>query len=145
MRRTTCLLLIGLFLTWGRAAAWSQETHKQINYEAMKIFHDQFANEEKFQLGPIDAGYQEFYKGIAVKSSSLFIDPYAANQMGKYELGEDTHTLLEWVALGGDWADEPHLYASVRHFYDPLKVSGQHYLTDSPRPTANTIPRKSMP
>ncbi len=35
-----------------------------------------------------------------------------------------------WVEEGGYTADEPELYASFRHFYDPKAVNGVTYLTD---------------
>jgi hypothetical protein len=37
---------------------------------------------------------------------------------------------LDWIRHGGFSADEPELAAAVRHFYDPLRLSGQSYLTN---------------
>lgn len=40
-------------------------------------------------------------------------------------------TLLDWVKHGGYSADEPELAAAVRHFYDPIALSGNRkYLTN---------------
>lgn len=133
-----------LFLTFGLSLfflsiqpatilAWEMSpqmlTHQQINLEAMRVFESAFANHEKYQLGPVDVKSGEQYRGIKVASSSRFIDPITPGT-AKYELSEGQHTMSEWIMFGGGWADEPHLYASVRHFYDPLKLSGVHYLTD---------------
>lgn len=132
MRKIIIVLLftaVLLTLSSDRAAAWNQETHKQINYEALKVFHRQFSGEEKYRLGPIDPrGYEEKLRGIAVTSSSLFRSGSGVAE--DYKIEEASFTMPLWIIYGGDWADEPHLYASVRHFYDPLKVSGVHYLTD---------------
>ena len=120
-----------MIISGPKAGAWNQETHKQINYEAIQVHNNQFSQGEKYRLGTIDPqGFQEKYRGIAVRSSSLFQDVSAGGLVEKYEIEERVHTMPLWIIYGGDWADEPHLYASGRHFYDPLKVSGQHYLTD---------------
>ncbi len=45
--------------------------------------------------------------------------------------GEVDRTFREWVMDGGHTADEPELYSSLRHFYDPKAVnSGKSFLTD---------------
>jgi hypothetical protein len=36
----------------------------------------------------------------------------------------------EWIKHGGMSADEPEVQAAVRHFYDPLALNGQKYLTN---------------
>lgn len=113
----------------GRGLAWTQETHKQINFHATNTFFDSFAGLDKYQLGALDpAATAESLKGIVVLSSTTFVDP--VGPFGQYLVGEGLMPLRNWIVMGGDWADEPHLYASVRHFYDPLKMSGQYYLTD---------------
>jgi hypothetical protein len=104
------------------AAAWNQGTHRQINYEALQLFLSQMEGREKFRLGPVTPELRnEPYRGIAVDSSGLFIKDY--------KIIPGNYTMPQWIVLGGDWADEPHLYASVRHFYDPL-ARVRTYLTD---------------
>ncbi len=118
-----------ILLVPGSALAWTQPTHRQINFHATNTFFNSFASLDKYKLGAIDpAATATPLKGIAVLSSSTFVDPIGP--FGQYLVGEGLLPLRNWIILGGDWADEPHLYASVRHFYDPLKLSGVHYLTD---------------
>jgi antitoxin component YwqK of YwqJK toxin-antitoxin module len=125
-----------MLLPVGAAGAWSQPAHRQINTEAVDLFMRRYGASEmsKYQLGPIDqAAYGMPLRGIAVTSRSLLIEPWSpAGWMGfgGYELADAQLTPAEWVVAGGDWADEPHLYASVRHFFDPLALWGQRYLTD---------------
>lgn len=113
------------------AFSWNQEPHKQINFEGVKVFLNDYAlsDMEKYRLGRFDRrSVTEPYTGIAVTSRSLLIDPWLG--FARYQIGEATKTMPQWIAYGGDWADEPHLYSSVRHFYDPLAMWGQAYLTD---------------
>jgi len=37
-----------------------------------------------------------------------------------------------WIAEGGFTADEPEVWACLRHFYDPTQPEGRRYLTDIP-------------
>jgi hypothetical protein len=118
-------LIIGLLLMAQTSGAWEQGTHRQINYEAVQVFLSQIDEHEKFQWGPItERTRRQPYRGIAVASSSMF--------KGDFKLTEGHYTMPQWIVLGGDWADEPHLYASVRHFYDPLRknLPGVSYLLD---------------
>jgi hypothetical protein len=111
--------------------SWNQEPHKQINFEAVKVFLNHYAlsDMEKYQLGRFDRiSVTEPYRGIAVTSQSLLIDSWLGYP--PYQIAQATKTMPQWIAYGGDWADEPHLYSSVRHFYDPLALWGYAYLTD---------------
>lgn len=147
MRRAICrtiavLLATTLLLQAGPASAWQQVTHRQINLEAVRLFMRLYAGSslQKYAWGQISQrGYSEPLRGIAVTSSSLLVEPYTPPRyagplqlihLSGYTLGLDALPLDAWVSAGGDWADEPHLYASVRHFYDPLSRWGQAYLTD---------------
>lgn len=117
----TALLLLFLALTHD-GLAWNQGTHRQINYEAVNVFYRQMEGKKKYLLGPLpDELRQKPCRGIAVTSSGLDI--------GHYTIAEGSFTMPQWIIVGGDWADEPHLYASVRHFYDPLGLV-KPYLTD---------------
>jgi hypothetical protein len=118
-----CAALFLLFLASAHdGLAWNQGTHRQINYEAVKIFYKQMEGRKKYLLGPLPAELRkEPYRGIAVTSAGL--------DVGHYKIAEGSFSMPQWVILGGDWADEPNLYASVRHFYDPLGLV-KPYLTD---------------
>lgn len=108
------------------AIAWDQtvpafETHQQINNQALSLFYDTYyASNAKYLDGKIDA--IRLYLGPKVVSCGLTIPDHSVK-------GE-TQTFEEWVNHGGYSADEPHFWASVRHFYDPLKVNGSAELTD---------------
>ncbi len=116
------LSLVMLFALAQNAAAWNQGTHRQINYEAVQLFLSQMEEKEKYQLGPITRELlSEPYRGIAVSSSGLLIKDY--------QIEAGSYTMPQWITLGGDWADEPHVYSSLRHFYD-LFSRVKPYLTD---------------
>lgn len=148
MKRAIVIILMCCFLLAQPSAlfAWEQsaenQTHQQINYEAIKVFANRFSGLEKYRLGPVDINSAERYRGIAVTSSSKFVDPLAGT---KYTIAEQDLTMTQWIVWGGAWADEPHLYASVRHFYDPVMEpryltdqSTAHGLYDSPQMDART-------
>ena len=114
--------LVMLFALAQTATAWNQGTHRQINSEAVQLFLSQMEGKEKYQLGPITEELrQKPYRGIAAASSGLYVQDYQS-ALGNY-------TMPQWITLGGDWADEPHLYSSLRHFYDPFSRV-KPYLTD---------------
>ena len=116
-------LVAALLLGIPPLASWNQITHRQINFEAIKLFFEGAATAEKFQLGPIsDAGRTARHRGFAVAGTGETEEDY--------QPCEERHSMVEWITLGGDWADEPNFYAAVRHFYDPLQVNGVAYLTD---------------
>ncbi|MEA4880121.1 MAG: hypothetical protein VB045_01445, partial [Synergistaceae bacterium] len=124
IRRNTILLLTALSLFAATPAeAWSQNTHRQINLEAVKLFLSHTKGKEKYRTGPFaDTGLTDPLRGIAVGGSSLLASDFLP--------AEGVFSPKAWIISGGDWADEPHLYSSVRHFYDPLSWSGVPYLTD---------------
>jgi hypothetical protein len=116
------------FMVWILAApslaeAWSQAPHSQINSEAITLFLRQMKGKEKFSFGPLaEDALNKPLRGVAVDSSSLLASGFVSK--------EASLSMRRWIIMGGDWADEPHLYSSVRHFYDPLELSGAAYLTD---------------
>ncbi len=116
-------LFAALLLGIPPLASWNQDTHRRINFEATRVFFKGAATAKKFQLGPISkTGRSASLRGIAVDGSTYVV--------ANYKLREEHHRMVEWIILGGDWADEPNFYAAVRHFYDPLQVNGVAYLTD---------------
>jgi len=95
--------------------AWEQapktfETHQEINNQALLRFFSKYGSGVKYQDSKI---YEDTsYWGSDVISNSL-------TQSG-VEVERVSRTLKEWVMSGGHSADESHLWASVRHFYDPI-------------------------
>ncbi|MGI6782884.1 MAG: hypothetical protein ACOX5A_01545 [Aminivibrio sp.] len=115
--------VFGVLLPSSPAPGWDQPTHRQINLEAIRLFQSRTAGKEKFRLGPFSKeGLSERLRGVAVASSSLLVSDFRSE--------EAEMSAQSWITSAGDWADEPHLYSSVRHFYDPLALSGVSYLTD---------------
>jgi len=105
--------------------AWEQgepdfKTHQEINAQALSRFFKEYRSDAKYVNAAIDE--TQSYRGPEVVSCSL-------RQSGlKVLVGRKTFE--EWVKHGGYSADEPHLWASVRHFYDPLAANGVPQLTD---------------
>lgn len=131
-RVVSCALALAILGIVTPLRGWNQAPHRQINAEAVAAFFAKMEREpsEKFRLGPVPADERKsLHRGIAVTSSTLLVKP-AGGLAEAYEIGEARHSMPAWISLGGDWADEPHLYASVRHFYDPLQVAGVPFLTD---------------
>ncbi|MBL3539336.1 hypothetical protein [Aminivibrio sp.] len=122
--RKSILALTAVLVFCGTPAhGWSQHPHRQINLEAVKLFLSQAGGKEKFTMGPFSGkGLSEPLRGLAVTSSSLLPSDFVS--------AEANLSAQSWIINGGDWADEPNLYSSVRHFYDPLALSGVSYLTD---------------
>ncbi len=100
--------------------AWEQPAHREINRKAIDIFRNGPGNSAKYR----NAGF------------ALDSDTFAplVTTSGKFAL---THTqkwtwqpVAQHIIDGGYSADEPNVYVSMKHFYDPLKLSGVHELTD---------------
>ncbi len=126
-----CFLLV--FLQSNIAVAWSQDTHEAINANAIRTFINNFREHDKYKMGPITAdGINDELPGIKVTSSTWFFEPRYGTQIyaGRYNMEEDKGKMFAWIQKGGDWADEPHVYMSIRHFYDPTEGSDSNHLTD---------------
>lgn len=128
---------IALFITSPVSSAWEQETHVQINLEAIKKFETEFGGDEKYTKAPLVK--ENIYTGLAVSGTSLL------DKNHKMITTEKTYE--GWIIHGGYAADEPNVYASVRHFYDPLALSGKTWLTDqvSLHGTWNYIANQAVP
>lgn len=104
--------------------AWEQstafKTHQEINRQALALFYQLYANNNKYVNAAIDKA--QYYLGPKVQSASL-------DASGHVVTGS-VNTFEEWVIHGSYSADEPHLWASIRHFYDPLAINGVPQLTD---------------
>jgi len=102
------------------AAVVHAESGRQINPEALADFKDIYGGSDKYKNSPIDWGRQ--YNGPTVAQSGMFDPAYGYSSMAA----------SAWVADGGFTADEPNFFAALRHFFDPLAINGQNYLTDMP-------------
>jgi hypothetical protein len=105
------------------ARAWEQGasgTHEQINRQAVKRFFNSMSGNAKYENSPVDK--TQAYLATRITSSSLMTTGLTTAQADQ--------TFEGWLADGGFSADEPNLWASVRHFYDPLSINGVPQLTD---------------
>ncbi|MBC8275397.1 MAG: hypothetical protein H8E40_10575, partial [Chloroflexi bacterium] len=104
------------------AKAWGQGpnygVHEAINVKAVEKFLDYYSSSPKYVNSFIDRNKK--YKGPVVTS----------HDTSTHEVEINSKSFVEWVKHGGYSADEPHLWACFKHFYDPLAVSGRHELTD---------------
>lgn len=125
------ILLLGItilvfYIMPVKTFAWSQETHKNINFEALNAFNEKSLLSNKYKMSPIQETI--LFKGLKTVSASKMKDNY--KDVITYD------TFAGWVIHGGYAADEPNIYEGVRHFYDPLymseTLSGESvaYLTD---------------
>ncbi len=105
------------------AQAWEQGlsgTHEALNRQAALRFFKTVADNPKYASSPIDR--TKSYMAPQVVSSSLAQSGLKVEQGAlKFE---------EWVSNGGFSADEPEIWACVKHFYDPLSINGGPQLTD---------------
>lgn len=109
--------------------AWEQDEHQGINVEAVKKARDSYSGSPKFKNAPVD--WNTKYIGPYTSSSSLFVKGSNIDGVAEsYTVIAAANTAAEWIKHGGFSADEPNLYASVRHFYDPRAAAGVHELTD---------------
>lgn len=69
---------------------------------------------------------------VSIKFSDVTVDGQKVVEGGKISVNEimTKMTPKEWITHGGFSADEPQVPASLRHFYDPLKIDGVSYLSD---------------
>ncbi len=105
------------------AMAWEQPAHQQINAAAVGRFESTYAFAEKYKGAEIDL--DEIYQAPVVTNPGYFSMTY-----------EQTLTpQAGWrhIMDGGFSADEPNIFVSVKHFFDPLALSGVHELTDQER------------
>jgi hypothetical protein len=120
-------LIIGsilLTINPGFTLAWEQgpnhQTHQWINKYALERFFAEYSKNSKYVNAEIDQ--DKYYWGPKV-------DSYTLKESGHVVYGV-SQTFVQWVEHGGYSADEPHLWASVKHFYDPLSLNDVPELTD---------------
>ena len=69
---------------------------------------------------------------FVLDGSAKFTGP-AVTKPGNWSIEQQdkTQTPKEWIKHGGYSADEPEVFAALRHFYDPKGIkNGKHYLTN---------------
>lgn len=119
------LILLGasiLFSSFDNA-----HSHKQIN----ALIVDQFQKKFFESINPLKRfkNYSLILSSENVKLPGDYIDVGSLH----YEYLEESRKTLNpksWIEHGGFSADEPEVFASFRHFYDPLKKAGNRYLRD---------------
>lgn len=120
MKSVSLLLLVSFLLVPTVARPWLNVTaHPAINTEALAYFFAHEGSGEKYKYSPVDR--TTVYTGIGVLESGWFNAPD----------GPISKNITGWLGHGGYSADEPEVYAALRHFYDPLALNGGvSYLTD---------------
>ncbi len=102
------------------AFAWEQDAHELINEKAIELFEDYEKHADKYFNNHVDL--KAWTKSPKVISSS--------KTAKYYEQDWRTSRSYQHIIHGGYSADEPHLYVSVKHFYNPIASNSPHQLTD---------------
>ena len=95
----------------GRAKAARGGPHRAVNRLALERFFAEKATD------PIVSRYD------LSRRRTLTDETYVAGGLFRPEKGERSATFARWIEEGGYTADEPELYASFRHFFDPLALN----------------------
>ncbi|PKM68556.1 MAG: hypothetical protein CVU95_02825 [Firmicutes bacterium HGW-Firmicutes-2] len=122
-RRLMSRLLILSLLFQGfsmPAYGWEQNTHEEINRTSIDRFQKQYETSKKYKNNFVN--FDRNTSAPTVTSSGKFERTYLQQWFLK--------PARDHIIHGGFSADEPHVYVSVKHFYDPLALSGSHQLTD---------------
>lgn len=117
-----CILAIAVIFNSpaGLVYAWEQDAHELINQNAIRVFNESYAKSSKYERAYVN--FDRFVTAPAVTVSGKFSQTYYQHWF--------LRRASEHIVHGGFSADEPHVYVSVKHFYDPLALSGVHELTD---------------
>ncbi len=100
---------------------WEQDAHMEINIAATSQFYRNYNFSEKYKNAQVN--FDSSLLSPKVTSSSKLEKNYTQEWI--------TDTAAMHIRHGGYSADESHIYVSVKHFYDPLALSGgKHELTD---------------
>ena len=122
---------------------FSPQTNKALAYDNVYAHRDinrcsidKFARDVSFDI--FGKKYKKFKK-YNFTHNTYEMEGYAIRKSGTFEVETclRSRNYQKWIEMGGYSADEPELYSSLRHFYDPLKVQiDKHthrnvtYLTD---------------
>jgi hypothetical protein len=120
MKSVSVLLLVTLLLVPTVAWPWGNiNAHPAINREAAVYFLAHEGIGDKYQYSPVDE--TTVYTGEGVLDGGWLNAPNGPISMN----------ITGWLTHGGYSADEPEIYASLRHFYDPNGLGGlPTWLTD---------------
>ncbi|MDD4029426.1 MAG: hypothetical protein PHI40_07110 [Caldisericia bacterium] len=102
------------------AFAWEQDAHKIINKKAIEHFESYEKHADKYFNNHVDLK-------IWTKSPTVLSSSKTAKY---YEQDWRAYRSSQHIIHGGYSADEPHLYVSVKHFYNPIASNSPHQLTD---------------
>ena len=105
------------------AHSWEQGAngaHEEINKTAVSRFLNASASSPKFANSPLVPNQQ--FLGNETTSATLSTNGFT--------IIKSRLTFSQWVTHGGFSADEPEVWACVRHFYDPVSANGVPQLTD---------------
>ncbi|MBX3043043.1 MAG: hypothetical protein KIT33_02245 [Candidatus Kapabacteria bacterium] len=135
--RNLLFLLVGFcsyfFLQYALVSYDHLKSHKSFNRHIVDKFEKHFkwgTNDEKFK------NYQFIFtdnSAIGLGDKHKIVGPALTNSGYFHSTVENTDVAMlpiEWIEHGGFSADEPQIPAATRHFYDPVKLSGHHYLTN---------------
>lgn len=120
--RSLLAIVVAAAIMTTPVTAWSQPVHMAINDQAVGLFKTVFADYDKYKVAPIN--FDEKYRSVGIPD---FHNPNFAKD---YSACLWLNSLKQWIVSAGNWADIPAAYSGIRHFYDPLALSGDHYLTD---------------
>lgn len=120
---TLMISVVTVLFNPAASMAWEQGasgTHEEINKRAANRFFSSSSGNQKYARSPVDKARR--YWGTEITSATLGASDLAVKK--------SNFTFSQWVAHGGFSADEPEVWACVRHFYDPLAIAGVPQLTD---------------
>lgn len=117
----------------GRAKAVKGGPHRAIN----RLAHERFFEEKK--ADPVVSRYD------LSRSKTLLDETYVSGDMFRPGKGDRAATFTRWIEEGGYTADEPELYASFRHFYDPLALNAEQDAPLSERLVDVVLPELANP
>jgi len=122
MRRLIIVLAVlsvpAAALAWGNKSA-----HPAINGQAFDLFLARFGQTEQAAGGRVRLDVDGVFVGTGVTDGGWFEVSTSSGPMAL--------TLGGWLRHGGFSADEPEVFQSLRHFYDPFLAAGVAYLTDA--------------
>ncbi|HPR32625.1 MAG TPA: hypothetical protein PLK12_11030 [Prolixibacteraceae bacterium] len=113
------LLVQGLFGNYG-----NRVVHPNFNTLMVEKFNLRFLN-ALTQPDNLKNVTIVFNGSSTLKGSRIYSGGFLRQQIIENESGLNA---LQWIAHGGFSADEPEIFASFRHFYDPTEPEGSRYL-----------------
>jgi hypothetical protein len=115
----TCLLFSNILTSYDHL-----KTHKKINLAVSKSFTDRYSASINRE--------DKFYNYTFIFSGSGALEGEEVSEPGLVDATESdaSKNVTGWIEHGGYSADEPELFASFVHFYDPTQPPGERYLKD---------------